>query len=129
MLLVAVLAGAWLAVGYRAVRLEDQGKALIDRAHNQGLSPDELAQGRRDLQRAGRFSADTTPLLMEGQLLNAVKDREGTAKIADRLTREEPDNSGGWFLLYYTAGDDKARATVARRQLRRLNPWAVDALR
>jgi hypothetical protein len=128
--LVAVLVGAWLAVGYRAVRLEDRGQALIDRAHDQGISPAELAQGRRDLQRAGRFSPDTTSLLLEGQLLDAAGDLEGAARIANRLTEEEPDNSGGWFLAYFTAGGaDKPRAKVALRELGRLNPWAVDGLR
>lgn len=129
MLVAAVLVGAWLVVSYRAVRLEAQGQALVERAHTQGISPAELSQGRRDLERAGRFRSDTNPLLLEGQLLDASKDRVGAARIAMRLTDEEPENVSGWFLAYFTAGPDKARAREALRELGRLNPWAADDLR
>ncbi|MEA2364199.1 MAG: hypothetical protein QOD71_3344 [Thermoleophilaceae bacterium] len=129
MVAVAVLVGAWLLVSYRGVTLEAQGQALLDRAHNQGITAAELSRGRQELDRARRFSADTSPLLTEGQLLDATRDRVGAARIATRLTKEEPENVGAWFLAYFTAGPDKARAKHALRELRRLNPWAADGLR
>jgi hypothetical protein len=129
LLVAALLAVGWLLVSFRAVRLEADAQVLLDRAQERRPTPTELREARRDLDRAGQLSADTAPLMLEAQLLEATHDRVGAAKIATRLTKEEPQNANGWFLAYFTAGPNKARAKQALHELGQLNPWATDGLR
>jgi hypothetical protein len=128
LVVLAVLVGAWLALGLRAVELEEDGNATLERARAGPVPIEEVRRARRDLQRARRFSSDLAPLVDEGNLLAAVGRAEEAARIAARATTEEPENLEGWLLAYRVA-PDRARAQAALRRIGGLNPLVPDDLR
>jgi hypothetical protein len=130
LVVIALLAGAWLVLGIRSVGLEEDGRAVLARAQGGKASPDEVRRGLSSLRRARRFSADKSPLLDEAFLLSAVgRSREGI-DVAERLVAEEPDNIDGWIVVYLGSRElnDPERAAQAMRRVRALNPLAAAAL-
>jgi hypothetical protein len=126
--LLAVLVLAWLLVGARAVRLEDQASAVTDRARaGEPLSAAEVEQARQRLQAARDLSPDKGPSIREGQLLEAVGRRAEADFLARSVAVIEPDNMQAWFLAWVTATDEDAKER-ALAQLRRLNPFIEVAL-
>jgi hypothetical protein len=127
---VAIVAAGWLLLGFRSTILESEGDAAVERATFGGLPPGELAEARRSLRRARRFSVDARPLLTEGRLLYFAGRRAEATTVAERLVALEPENFDAWVLLYTVArGRDPSRATAAFRAVRALNPIAARALR
>jgi hypothetical protein len=129
LVVVAVVAAAWLALSYRGVALESDGQDLIVRAQKVGITDAELRHGQEQLADAREFRADTNSLLLQGQLEFAAHHNAASARTARRLTDGEPENVDGWFLAYFAAGTDPARKREALSQVRRLNPWLADGLR
>jgi hypothetical protein len=131
LVVVALLAIAWLALGLRASRLEAQGRDLVERAQGSKPSPAEVAEGLDVLRRARRFNADQEPRIAEVALLTeAGRNAEATA-LARRIIHDEPDNIDGWVVLYLgavLAGDD-ARRDRALRALDDLNPQLAERLK
>jgi tetratricopeptide (TPR) repeat protein len=126
----ALAAGAWLVIGYRAVELEADATTVAPGARAAGVSPEEARRALDALDRARLLSADTRPLLNQGLLLFATGRREHGIAVAKRVVREEPENIDGWLSLYYlylTEGDSNAAAEAAR-EVRALNPLAGDEL-
>jgi cytochrome c-type biogenesis protein CcmH/NrfG len=105
LVVIALAAGAWLALGVRALELE----------------ADETVSSLRD---ARLLSADKEPLVNEGLQLFASGRREAGLAVAERVVAEEPDNLEGWLALsYFYAGlNDSKRAAHALRMARALNP-------
>jgi hypothetical protein len=127
---VAILAAAWLALGYRSAVLESRGAAAVDRATFDGLPAGEVKRARDWLRRARRFSADAGPLIIEGRLLAFAGRTAQAADIGERVVAMEPENFDGWALLYVASrGRDPERAAEAFRAIRRLNPPAAQAFR
>lgn len=126
-MLLAAPVVAWSILSHRAAAQEEQGRELAARAAFGSVPPAEIEGALDDLRSAGRYRADKGPLIAEGALLSAAGRRAEAAEVARRATDEEPDNLEVWFLAYSAARDEQERA-AARRQVARLNPWAVERL-
>jgi hypothetical protein len=125
--LLSALVLAWLAVGLRAVRLEDQAQAVLDRARSGEVSNAEVEQARDRLHEAADLSPDRGPAIREGQLLDAVGRRAEADFIAQLVVLDEPENLQARFLAWVTAADPEARQR-ALDELRKLNPFIDVAL-
>jgi hypothetical protein len=134
---VALVAGAWLVLSFRAVELEADGRAILERAQRGTIPPDAVRRGQSFFQRAGRFNADQSPLFYESVLLFQTGRYEDAAAAAEQLVADEPDNVDGWIILHGAAsgpagaareGDPK-RAAEALRRVSALNPLAANWLR
>jgi Flp pilus assembly protein TadD len=129
LVVVALLLGAWLALGVRAVALENDSQTVINRARAGPVAPAEADKALDDLAKAGRFSPDQSPLIHQGELLAAIG-REGQAKaVAQRATDAEPDNLQAWFLTWVLADPGTRAKAHARARLLELNPWFAYALK
>jgi hypothetical protein len=132
---IALLAGAWIVLSLRSVELESEGRAVLARAQRGPITADELNRGKRHLQRARRFSADQSPHIVEGVLLDSARRPEQAAAVAERVIDVEPDNVDAWIVLYLALSDlkgaarDTKRAAEALRTVRTLNPLAGEVLR
>jgi hypothetical protein len=127
LVVLALCVGAWLAVGYRDVRLENKGAYALAQLRAHHLTPAEARDGLQALRDAQWLNADQTPRLMEGEL-NVFRGRVSVARaIAKEGTAAEPDNVRGWFLSYLVESGPARREALA--QIRRLDPWAVSLLR
>jgi hypothetical protein len=118
---------AWLALGLRAVRLEDQAQATIDRARAGPVTDLDVAQARDHLTEARRLSPDKGPAIREGQLLDAAGRKAEADFIGRSLVSQEPDNLQAWFLAWVAAGDEQWKHQ-SLTHLRRLNPYIDIAL-
>jgi cytochrome c-type biogenesis protein CcmH/NrfG len=105
LVVIALVAGAWLALGVRALDLEADGTVS-------------------SLRDARLLNADKEPLVNEGLQLVASGRRVDGLAAAERVVAEEPDNLEGWLALSYIhAGlNDSRRAAKALRRARSLNP-------
>lgn len=103
--MIALLAGAWLVLGVRAVDLES----------------DETVSSLRD---ARLLSVDKEPLVKESLLLFAMGRHEEALAVAKRIVAEEPSNLEGWLTVsyLYAASKDSKRAARALQRARSLNP-------
>jgi hypothetical protein len=119
---IALLAGVWLALGYHAIGLREEGEAALERAGRAPLQPDEVDRARDAFRGARRLSVDQDPAIDEGLLLVAAGRRQAAADVAERATVAEPENSRAWFLAL-AAAQDPRRSEEARRRLSDLNPW------
>jgi predicted Zn-dependent protease len=128
--MLALVVAAWLALSYRAVELEDEGRAALVEAVGGDIAPAEIRHGRDALQRARRFNADKSPRLIEASLLRAANRPDEALDAAKRVLASEPENADAWFILQGAAKEagDATRATRALRRLRALNPRAADAV-
>jgi hypothetical protein len=125
----AVVALAWLALGLRAVRLEDQADAVLDRASaGRPVSDAEVRRATERLDKADDFSPDRGPLLKIGQLSYATGEKGPAALLAAAVTVEEPDNLDAWYLAWVAEPNRRAKRH-ALEQMRRLNPFMDVALK
>jgi hypothetical protein len=123
----AVLVLAWIGLGLRAVRLEDQAQATIDRARAGSVTELDVEQARERLEEARTLSPDNGLAIREGQLLEAAGRKAEADFVGRSVANEEPDNLQAWFLAWVAATDDEAKER-ALDQLRRLNPFIDVAL-
>jgi hypothetical protein len=128
LVVVALCALAWFGHGFRALDLEADGLAAIERSQDDGdLSASELRAALEDFHDARSFSADRGPLLNEGFLLAANGRRVAAYRAARRVIDEEPENTQAWFLARLSAPNRRA-ANAAGRRLEELSPF-FDAAR
>jgi hypothetical protein len=127
---IAVVAGAWLVLGYRALELEADADTAIARAQSGDAKRDDVREGRRLLHHARLLSVDSAPLLSEALLLFGYGRRDEGLAIAQDVVANEPENLGGWVALHvmYSTSRDTRRLTEAARRVRALNPLAGDVL-
>jgi hypothetical protein len=119
---VAAVVLAWLAFGFRAVRLEDQADAVVKRAHAGKVSTADVRQARDRLHEAERLNPDRSPDLTEGELLYAIgRDREAV-QVGRAVIADEPENTQAWYLAYAAERNRSVRLAALAR-LRQLNPW------
>jgi hypothetical protein len=127
---IAVVAGTWLVLGYRALELEADADTAIARAQSGDAKREDVREGRRLLHRARLLSVDSAPLLSEALLLFGYGRRDEGLAIAQEVVADEPENLGGWLALHvmYSTLRDARRLTEAARRVRALNPLAGDVL-
>lgn len=127
LVVVALLAEAWLLLGLRMVELEAQGREVRSEAQRGRVTADEVRHGQDLLHRARRLNADSGPLYEESLLLlNAGRRREAAA-AARRLVEEEPDNLDGWILVYLIPRG-RQLGEEALRRVRALSPLAAESV-
>jgi cytochrome c-type biogenesis protein CcmH/NrfG len=120
LLVVAVLAAAWLAVGYYSSR-------LLDRAENP--HPGDTVADRADRLHSAEFLNPSTEFqVREAQIrLESGDGREATRLLKD-VVRREPDNRQAWAGL--VQAQQKTNLPAARRafrELQRLVPPVKDS--
>ena len=113
---------AWLGIGFRAVRLEDQAQGTIDRALDGPVSDTDFRGAQDNLREAGDYSPDQGPMIKYGQLLAAVGKRREADFVARAVTLDEPDNLQAWYLAW-VADPNPASREHALDELLRLNPF------
>jgi tetratricopeptide (TPR) repeat protein len=129
LVVIALLAGAWLALGVRAVRLEDDAEAVITQARAGPVAPDQVNAALDDLAKAGRLSPDQAPLIDQGELLVSAGRADEARAVAKRATDAEPENLQAWFLTWVVADPSSPEKEQAKQRLLELNPWFAYALR
>lgn len=127
LIVAALLAGAWLAVGLRVAALEDQGNSAFERARNGSLGRAEIVQARDALQSADMLTLDPTPQLIEGRLLAALGNKEEAVVRAIQVLAKEPENVDAWYLAHVSAVNAQGLA-LTRRRVQELNPLLGDQL-
>jgi hypothetical protein len=130
LVVVALVAGAWLVLSFRAVELEGDADAVFARAQRGEATPADVRHGHDLLRSARLLSADKSPLLAEGLLLFAGGRHDDGLAIAKRVVADEPENLGAWLALHvmYSRTHDAKGAAHAARKVSALNPLAGDAL-
>jgi hypothetical protein len=127
LVVVALCVGAWLALGYRAVELEEKGQDAVTASQHRPLAPVEEREAFEALDDARFLNADEAPNLIEGNLLLFTGDRPKAAEFARKITADEPENVSGWFLAYLAETGAAKRNAI--RRVSELDPWAAEALR
>jgi hypothetical protein len=122
-LVVAVVAIAWLATGLHAADLERRANAVG--ANQPGrFSVPKAEQASRYYERARSFNPDTRPILLEANLLSFFRAGNARAfRLAKEVTRREPANVTAWAIVAGLADRlDPPLAARARRRIRELSP-------
>jgi hypothetical protein len=119
---VAVLAVAWLAVSYGNSRTIRDVQIVAADPH---ASPAQLEAALRDA-RSGQTldpSRGTEPLSYQASLEIRLNRLPQAVKTLGEIVRREPDAAEAWFLIaQLSRASDPARAAEAQAQLRRLDP-------
>ena len=120
--LCAVLVAVPLAVGLRSVLLVRDARDVIG-ADPAALSPPDAARALDLLHRAARLTPDSEPEVLEVTLLFLQHRERESARVAERLVRDEPDNVVAWRLVAGLRKRlDPARAPAAEARVRALDP-------
>ncbi|HEY7599806.1 MAG TPA: hypothetical protein VH741_07765 [Candidatus Limnocylindrales bacterium] len=127
LVVLALCVGAWLALGYRAVKLEETGQAAVTQIQHGPISPAKRREALDALDDARFLNADEGPNLVEGNLRLFTGHRAQAVALARHITTDEPDNASGWFLAYLA--EQGAAKQEALERLEALDPWAGEALR
>ena len=123
LVVLALLAGGWLAFGVRGVRLESDADAVLAKTRSGPVSPAVVNAALDDYAKAGRLSPDQTPLIHQGQLLWSAGRRAEAHDVAARATKAEPDNLQAWFLRWVVADPKSLEKKLSKRRVLELNPW------
>jgi hypothetical protein len=123
----ALCVGAWLVLGYRAIRLEEKGQAAVADLQHGPLAPGEAREALRALDDARFLNADQAPRLIEGNMRLFLSDRAEAVALARKITSKEPENVSAWFLAYLAETGAAKREAI--RRVSELDPWAGEALR
>lgn len=121
---IALVAGAWLVVGVRAVDLESEARTLSSERRDVGRALGAVRSARL-------LSVNKDPSVREGLLLFSAGRRAEGIAIGERVVEEEPENFDAWISLYYmySTARDEERAVGVARKIRDLNPLAGDRLK
>jgi predicted Zn-dependent protease len=130
LLVLALLAGVWLAFGIQSVRLTDDADAVLAQARKGPVSAKQVDAAVDDYHKARRLSPDEMPLISEGQLLLATGRQADARQVAIRAIQKEPDNLQTWFFAWVAAEaqHDKLGVRTAKRRILELNPWFLYVL-
>ena len=128
-LVIAVLAAAWLLVSYgNASTVND----VMLTAGSQSASAEELGSALHDA-RSGQSldpSRGTEMLSYQAALDLRLRRFPDALKALGEVVKREPDSAEAWYLIaQLSQQSDPARAAQARAQLRRLDPRAARGLR
>ena len=122
-----MLAAAWLGLGYRAVALENRGKAALEKLQGGGAGAKEVDEALDSLRDAQRLNADRGPLITEGLVLAWGGRKRQAAAVAGEATAAEPENTVAWILAFLSAPSAE-RSDRARARAVELDPYAEKAL-
>jgi predicted Zn-dependent protease len=122
LVVVAVLAGAWLVHGLPPIRDQQAGLAAVS-AHD-GRSPQQrVARARRLLERSAAHTRSTDPDVHLAQLDAFTGHPDRAVRRLEVVVAHEPANLDAWQLLAQTARTvDPAVAARAQARARRLSP-------
>src|SRR5215210_472227 len=118
----ALLAGGWLAVQERAARAESELEAI---AFDPGgaLGPGTVARAEALLRTDRRLNPDRRPDLYEAVVLGRAGRTPEAVAVLRRAVAAEPENLEAWALLARAARtEDPALAARARARQRELAP-------
>jgi hypothetical protein len=126
---VLVAVAAVVVLGWLAVLLRDERVGSVA-AHRLFYEPDlprsELRQELDRLRDADALSPDTKWQMRRASYLVVHGALREAADAAEAIARKEPANIDAWSTLYEaTRGWDPRRAALARREVLRLNPLAL----
>jgi hypothetical protein len=127
LVLLALVAGAYLAVGVRNVHLADDGDAVLAQARAGRVPPATVEAALTQYDKASTLNADPTPLIHSAELLLAVGRTRDANELLFRALHDEPDNIEAWSTAYVSAGNPSARE-LTKRKLLELNPWFLYVL-
>ena len=119
---IALLALAWLGVSVRGYDLYEDGERL---AFAPGARKAQVDEAARLLKDARFLNPDTRPLLTKGALLVARGGRRAPEGVAllEEAVRREPDNVVAWAVLASaTRRLDPERSREARARADELSP-------
>lgn len=121
-LVLALLAAAWLAVALRDVRLQEEGIRLLQQ------SPPRPGAALERFRDAQRWNASRQPRQFEAAALFLDGRREAAIAMIEEVLAAEPENRAAWILLAsWTRGTDEARSAQAARRAAELDGEAANA--
>jgi predicted Zn-dependent protease len=123
-LIVAVLAIAWLGVSYDNARLIHHAQVA---AGDRKATPAQIEAALADVRGAHTLDPSRTESLSYAAALEIRAGRLDEArKIYEDIVRREPDTAEAWAVLSkLTQRSDPARSAQALAQVRRLDPLGV----
>ena len=120
--LLALVAGGWLAVQERAAHAEAQLDAIAF-ASSGAPGPGEVARAEDLLRADRRLNPDRRPDLYEAVVLGRAGRTRDAIAVLRRTVAAEPENLEAWALLARAAlSQDPALAARARARQRALAP-------
>jgi hypothetical protein len=128
LVVLALLAGIWLAFGIRSVRLQDDADGVLAQARQGPVDKTQVTAALDDYDRARRLNPDDTPLIHKGELLLAVGRQPEARKVALHAVADEPDSLQAWIFAYAAFSKDQLGRKTAKAEILRLNPWFLYAL-
>ncbi len=129
LVVVALLASAWLAAGLRAIELESEAQTVLDRVSERPPQAD-IERAIDNLRDARRYNADKTPDVNRALLLWQGGRLEQATALGERVVADEPLSVEGWFALWAISlqAGDRQRAARVIAQLRELDPLRARTL-
>jgi predicted Zn-dependent protease len=120
-LVVAVLAVAWLGVSYGNARQIRHAQVVAADPH---ATPAAIESALRDARSAHTLDPSLTESLSYAAALEIKAGRLGEAqKLYEEIVRREPDSPEAWVVLSkLTQKSDPARSAQAAAQAKRLDP-------
>jgi predicted Zn-dependent protease len=121
-LVIAVLAVAWLAVSYGNAREIRHAQVV---AADRNATPAEIASAIDELRHVGTLDPGTgaEALSYEASFEIRLNRLDQARRTLDEIVRREPDSAEAWFLIAaLNRESDPARSAAAQAQLRRLDP-------
>jgi hypothetical protein len=118
----ALLAGGWLAVQERAAQAESELEAIAFEPGG-GLGSETVARAEVLLRTGRRLNPDRRPDLYEAVVLGRAGRRSEAIAVLRRTAAAEPENLEAWALLARAARtEEPALAARARARQRELAP-------
>jgi Tetratricopeptide repeat len=122
-LVVAVLAIAWLAVSYSNARLIAHGRSVLKK---QQVTHAEVESALSDVRDADVLADKTESLSFTAALEIRAGRLDAARRIYEQIVRREPEGAEAWLVLsQLSEKSDPARAAEARAQVDRLDPQDV----
>ena len=122
LLVAALLAIAWMAVGLHEARLFESASAVAV-GPDGGLTPARAARANTDLRDAAKLLGHRDPAAFRARLLARTGHPAAALRLLEGLVRDEPDNATYWAARERTAsGSNPALAALARVRLHQLDP-------
>jgi hypothetical protein len=112
----------WLAVGLRAVVLEDRADAVLARTGAGTASSEDVRHADRWFDQAAKLNPDREPDIEKARLLHEVGEDHDSLGISRKVVADEPENIEAWYLIL-TTDPNGAHRRAALARMRRLNPY------
>ncbi len=116
----ALLVGAWFALGIRQTRATDRATQIISTATS--LSPGQAAHARSLLRQASALNPDSEVDMLGVRLDLLEHHPRAAARSAAAIVRREPLNIRAWVLLAQAAYGDMSVVRSAVRHIAYLDP-------